>query len=272
MYNYLSDTKIILGFSKMSFNYNEFKLRIEGESGLLFEFIKLPFQDEHWEYYDENTGTKVCQTWDRQGLNQSPQVLGLTVIFLFMTVYKMVDHVFEQILEDNGEVPNRRHWNYQEKIDRFNTIRGNQGLILPKLFQKYPNLLDSLFNFYNHYKEARNTIAHRRITIINSNNFFVKFEDVANSQEFSLSMNPSIISEKYFLLRALTEDFSEFSVIDFKRVINKVANSKGQKIKISELISKLGSVYETEINWYIEKLIKNRFIEKNNDIISIKSS
>lgn len=49
----------------MSFNFNDFKLRIEGESGLLFEFIKLPSQEEHWEYYDKNKDIKVLQIWDR---------------------------------------------------------------------------------------------------------------------------------------------------------------------------------------------------------------
>lgn len=255
----------------MSFNFNDFKLRIEGESGLLFEFIKLPSQEEHWEYYDKNKDIKVFQIWDRQGFNKSPQVLGLTILFLFMTVYKMVDQVFEQILKDNGKTPSGRFWKYKEKIDEFKSIRGDYYLILPKLFQKYPNLLDSLFNFYDQNKEARNAIVHRRISIINSSNFLVKFKDVVNSQEYSLSIHPGLISEKYFLIRALTEDFPEFSVIDFKRIINEISNSKGQKIKIDELILKLGSVYEIEIKWFIEKLIKNGFIEKNNDLISIKS-
>ena len=92
----------------MSFNFNEFKSRIKGESGLLFEFIELSTQEEHLEYYNERRNIKVVQIWDRQGLKQSPQVLGLTVLFLFMTVYKMIDQVFEQILDDNGETPSGR--------------------------------------------------------------------------------------------------------------------------------------------------------------------
>lgn len=163
-----------------------------------------------------------------------------------MTVYKMVDQVIEQILKDNGKTPSGRFWKYQEKIDKFKSIRGDSNSILPKLFQNYPNLLDSLFNFYDQNKEARNAIVHRRISIINSSNFFVKFKDVVNSQEYNLSIHPGLISEKYFLIRALTEDFPEFSVIDFKRIINEISNSKGQKIKIDELILKLGSVYEID--------------------------
>lgn len=255
----------------MSFNFNEFNSRIEGESGLLFEFIKLPLQEEHWDYYDEKKDTKVYQIWDRKGLFQSPQILGLTVIFLFMTLYKMIDQVFEQILEDNNEIPTKNFWSYQEKIDRFKSIRCNSGLILPKLFQKYPNLLDSLFNLYDQNKEARNAIAHRRVSIISISNFFVKFEDVVNSQVYNISMQPGFISEKYFLIRALTEDFPEFSVIDFRKIIIEISNSKDQKIKIDELIQKLGSVYKIEIEWLIEKLIKNGFIEKDKNIISIKT-
>ena len=251
----------------MSFNFNDFKLRIEGESGLLFEFIKLPSQEEHWEYYDKNKDIKVFQIWDRQGFNKSPQVLGLTILFLFMTVYKMVDQVFEQILKDNGKTPSGRFWKYKEKIDEFKSIQGDSNLILPKLFQKYPNLLDSLFNFYDQNKEARNEEG----TTGEGDNLFIKFKDVVNSQGYRLSIHPGLISEKYFLIRALTEDFPEFSVIDFKRIINEISNSKGQKIKIDELILKLGIVYEIEIKWFIEKLIKNGFIEKNNDLISIKS-
>jgi hypothetical protein len=255
----------------MAFNFNNFRLRIEGESGLLFEFIKLPLQEEHWVYYDHKKDIKVWQIWDRQGLNKTPQVLGLTVLFLFMTVYKMVDQVFEQILEDNGKTPSGRFWNYQEKIEKFKSIQGNSNLILPRLFQNYHQLLVSLFNFYDQNKEARNAIVHRRISLIHSSNFFVKFKDILNSQEYDISLHPSIISEKYFLIRALTEDFPEYSVIDFKRIIYEISRSKDQKIKIDELILKLGSVYEIEINWYIEKLIKNGFIEKINDIIQIKS-
>jgi len=104
----------------MSFNFTDFKSRIEGESGLLFEFIKLPTLEEHWQYYDQNKNIQVWQIWDRQGFNQAPQVSGLSILFLFMTVYKMIDQVFEQILEDNGETPSGRFWSYQAKIDRFN--------------------------------------------------------------------------------------------------------------------------------------------------------
>jgi hypothetical protein len=50
-----------------------------------------------------------------------------------------------------------------------------------------------------------------------------------------------------------------------------ISNSKEQKIQIDELIQKLGNVYEIEIIWYVEKLLKNEFIEKQNDTISIKS-
>lgn len=256
----------------MTFNYNDFKLRVEGESGLLFEFIKLPHQEEHFDYNDEKKGTTVVHIWDRAGLfQQQPQILGLYVIFLFMTLYKMVDQVFEQILEDNGQSPRSRFWNYQEKIDTFNSIRSNTGLILPKLFQKYPNLLDLLFTFYDQYKEARNAIAHRRIRIINSNNYSVQFEDIRNSQNYNITMNPGIISERYFLIRALTEDFPEFAVIDFKRIIKEISDSKGQEIKINDLILKLGSVYGLEIKWYVEKMVKNNIIEINNEIITIKS-
>lgn len=255
----------------MSFDFNEFKLRIEGESGLLFEFLKLPLQEEHWQYHNKKKGVKVWQIWDRKGFSNSPQILGLYVLFLFMTIYKIVDQVFEQILEDNGKSPRRRVWTYQEKINEFRSIHGKAGIILPKLFHKYPKLLNSLFEFYHQKKEARNAIAHRRINIIASKDFFVNFEDVDNSQKYDLSIYPSFISEKYFLIRALTEDFPEFSVINFKRIIDEISNAKDQRIKTDKLVQKLGSVYEIEIKWFFEKLIKNGFIELNKDIVSIKS-
>ncbi|MHA1327185.1 MAG: hypothetical protein ACTSRH_07675 [Promethearchaeota archaeon] len=49
---------------------------------------------------------QVVQIWDRQGLfSRPPQILGFYVIFLFITLHKMIDQVFEQILEDNSETP-----------------------------------------------------------------------------------------------------------------------------------------------------------------------
>ena len=38
-----------------------------------------------------------------------------------------------------------------------------------------------------------------------------------------------------------------------------------------KLIIKLGCIYKTEINWYVEKLLKNDHIEINKNIISIKT-
>ncbi|MHA1231411.1 MAG: hypothetical protein ACTSPQ_12255 [Candidatus Helarchaeota archaeon] len=39
--------KIEFIVGRMSFNFNELKLRIESESGLLFKFLKLPWNEVH---------------------------------------------------------------------------------------------------------------------------------------------------------------------------------------------------------------------------------
>ena len=253
----------------MSFNFNAFKDRVQGECYLLLEFIKISFQEEQFKYHNKKKKRDVLQIWDRNGFfQQQPNLLGLYIIFLFMTLYKMIDQLFEQILEDNGERPKNIFWSYKEKIKRINSIRTKSNLVLPKLLKKYPKIFDGLFVYYDTNKEARNSIAHRGIEIVDSKNFFVKFKDITNSTEFSILIHPSFISERYFLLKAITEDFPEYSIIDFKKILKTIEDSQDQTIKISELINKLGIVYETEIKWNLEKLIKNNLILENRNILS----
>ena len=253
----------------MSFNFNAFKDRIQGECYLLLEFIKISFQEEQFKYHNKKMKRDVLQIWNRNGFFQQKQkLLGLYIIFLFMTLYKMIDQLFEQILEDNGKRPNNIFWSYKEKINRINSIRTKSNLVLPKLLNKYPEIFDSLFLYYDTNKEARNSIAHRGIEIVDSKSFFVKIKDITNSKEFSIKIHPSSISDKYFLLKAITEDFPEYTIIDFKKIIKTIEDSQDQTIEISELINKLGTVYETEIKWNIEKLIKNNLILENSNILS----
>lgn len=252
----------------MSYNHISFKSRIDGELGLIFEFIK-DFSQDNWIRY--RRGDKEVISFQERGLfNGRFNIQRILKIYLFMTYYKMIDQLFEQILEDNNYSPRRNFWGFQEKIDRINNILTDPNIILPQILKRNNRaLFNNFFDYYKKYKDVRNTITHKRIEIAREARFSLDIRDTGSSTIYSIDISPWFLIDKYYKFIAIANDLREFKIINRQIIMDEISRQLDQKIEKNILISNIGNAYEEEITYYLDSLIRSNILDENQSIISI---
>jgi hypothetical protein len=119
------------------------------------------------------------------GSGAAIKVMDAMMPLTFTASFKILDMIFEWILEKNKQVGNiqRVPWRFSEKI---NVISGTQ-LDYPPLLQSEPYIRHYLFALYSNLLKFRNEIVHK-------NNFSVlggklKIETIENSQSYSIELD-----------------------------------------------------------------------------------
>ena len=179
----------------MSYNHISFKSRIDGELGLIFEFIK-DFSRDNWIRYRRGDN-EVISFQERSLFNGRFNIQRILKIYLFMTYYKMIDQLFEQILEDNNYSPRINYWRFQEKIGRINNILTAPNIILPQILKRNNRaLFKNLFCYYRDNIDIRNIIAHKRIEIVRETIFNFVIRDLRSQNDYSIDVSPFFLIDK----------------------------------------------------------------------------
>jgi hypothetical protein len=125
------------------------------------------------------TGTEVI------GSGAAMKVMDAMMPLTFTASYKILDMIFEWILEENKKVGKiqRVPWKFKEKIQ----IISRSQLNYPSLLQSNPYIKDSLFALYLKLLKFRNEIVHK-------NNFLVsdtklRIETIENSQSYLVELD-----------------------------------------------------------------------------------
>jgi len=113
------------------------------------------------------------------------KVMDAMMPLIFIASYKIIDMIFEWILEENKKVRKIRKvpWKFKEKIK----IISNSQLNYPSLFQSNLYIQNYLFALYSNLLKFRNEIVHK-------NNFSIsgaklKIETTENSQSYSIELD-----------------------------------------------------------------------------------
>ncbi|AIS32457.1 hypothetical protein BRM9_1645 [Methanobacterium formicicum] len=88
----------------------------------------------------------------------------------FVSGFKILDMIFEWILEMNNQTPKSLHWTFEAKIKRIESL--DAQLTYPPFFEYNKDIKDHLFNLYKNLKEFRNEVVHNHnfnITDVNTN-------------------------------------------------------------------------------------------------------
>ena len=116
------------------------------------------------------------------GSGAAMRVMDATMPLTFTASYKIIDMIFEWVLEENKKVGKiqRVPWKFKEKIK----IISSSQLNYPSLFQSNPYIKDYLFALYSNLLKFRNEIVHK-------NNFSasdtkLKIKTTENSQLYSI--------------------------------------------------------------------------------------
>jgi hypothetical protein len=98
----------------------------------------------------------------------------------FVSSYKILDMIFERILEENKvKVP----WSFKEKIK----IISDRKLNYPPLFQFKSYIKEYLFEIYKNLRKFRNEIVHRnRYSILDNK---LKIESTENSKSYFIEID-----------------------------------------------------------------------------------
>ncbi len=119
------------------------------------------------------------------GSGAAMKVMNAMMPLTFISSYKILDMIFEWILEENKKVGNiqRVPWRFKGKIE----IISSGQLNYPPLFQSNPYIQNYLFALYSNLLKFRNEIVHK-------NNFLVlgtklKIETTENSQLYSVELD-----------------------------------------------------------------------------------
>jgi len=91
---------------------------------------------------------------------------------LFVTTYKILDMVFEWILDENTD---RVPWRFSEKINLYNEIKQNSDFHVPEIIQDEQELLDIMFSLYENLAIYRNKIIHGAWGSINKGDLSFSF-------------------------------------------------------------------------------------------------
>jgi hypothetical protein len=76
----------------------------------------------------------------------------------FVSSFKILDMIFEWILEMNNQTPKSLHWTFEAKIKRIESL--DAQLTYPPFFEYNKDIKDHLFNLYKNLKEFRNEVVH----------------------------------------------------------------------------------------------------------------
>ncbi|KAF5028446.1 hypothetical protein DSECCO2_658970 [anaerobic digester metagenome] len=94
---------------------------------------------------------KLC---DDVAENLLKEIIPLT----FVSSFKILDMIFEWILEMNKEFPKSNYWTFESKIHRINSL--NNQLTYPPFFESNKDIKDHLFHLYKNLKDFRNEVVH----------------------------------------------------------------------------------------------------------------
>jgi hypothetical protein len=99
--------------------------------------------------------------------------------------YKILDMIFEWILEENKKIGNiqRVPWRFKEKIEIISSGQLNH----PPLFQSNPYIQNYLFALYSNLLKFRNEIVHKNNFLVSGNK--LKIETTGNSQLYSVELD-----------------------------------------------------------------------------------
>ena len=251
----------------MLFDAKSFQKRIGAELFILFEYIKMVYFDEQF-HYDVPGETIVDLGGEDLCEGVRNRILCVTGLFIFITLFKIADQLFEQILEDSNLKDPQKIWGFSKKIQEIKNNRSK--LILPLLLVTDPNIFDKIFNFYDNNLNARNALAYREIEIINTD---------VNSRmlKYSIKESPSIthnieiprdfISDFYYKLVAIAQNANAYRIITKKTIVNEINSNPTKEIDENVLISNLGEYYKKEIRFFIDSLIPSTIIKINNKLV-----
>ncbi|KUK17026.1 hypothetical protein [Thermococcus sibiricus] len=109
------------------------------------------------------------------------KVLDTLMPLTFTASYKILDMIFEWILEENKKVGNIRKvpWKFRKKIK----VISNSQLEYPPLFQSNQYIREYLFALYSNLLEFRNEIVHRNNFSVSDNKLQIKTNE--NSLEIA---------------------------------------------------------------------------------------
>lgn len=119
------------------------------------------------------------------GSGAAMKVMDAMIPLTFTASFKILDMVFEWILEENKRAGNIQNvpWGFKEKIKCIKSVRLNY----PSLLQSEPYIRDYLFALYSNLLKFRNEIVHK-------NNFSVldtklRVETIKQSQLYSIELD-----------------------------------------------------------------------------------
>lgn len=79
---------------------------------------------------------------------------------LFVTSYKIIDMIFEWLLEENLKNDKKVPGGFRQKIDSYETNKKDPSFQYPDLLTNEENLMENLFSLYKHLLDYRNQIIH----------------------------------------------------------------------------------------------------------------
>jgi len=103
----------------------------------------------------------------------------------FVTSYKILDMVFEWILEENKEAGNitRVPWQFSEKIK----LISNSKLVFPPLFQSEQYIREYLFTIYTNLLKFRNEVVHKhKFSVLGD---ILKIDTTEDGQIYTFELN-----------------------------------------------------------------------------------
>jgi len=120
------------------------------------------------------------------GSGAAMKVLDAMMPLTFTASFKILDMIFEWILEENNQVGKIQRFprNFSEKIK---IISDTQQLDYPSLLQSEPYIRDYLFALYSNSLKFRNEIVHKNNISVLEGKF--KVETIVNSQAYSIELN-----------------------------------------------------------------------------------
>jgi hypothetical protein len=172
----------------------------------LLEFLKenSPFKNPEIEEDVINTDGRIVANIvisDRFSDERAHEIIHSLLPLIFTTTYKLIDSIFEWILEEHkaAKIIKSVPWQYEKKIKLIRKLQRSNSLILPKLFIDEPNLLICIFSLYENLKGFRNSIVHDFAFTIQDNSLEITYDSqkigVSAKELFAFSHASVLVSK-----------------------------------------------------------------------------
>jgi len=165
---------------------------------------------------------------DVMGSGAALEVMNAMRPLTFAASYKILDVIFEWILEENrnaGKIK-KAPWEFKRKIESISNSHSN--LILPNLFETHPYMEKYLFQLYTNLLKFRNEIIHSHKFSVLGNN--LRIETAEGGQTHILELSPRELGS-------------------FVKIVVAVANLLARELSFDPNIDRL-------LKYYIDRLTK----------------